>query len=70
MKVTDEEYKEILECFEIKDIPSDTVEVRVAIENFVDLVELLMKPLPLPPAGGSSFKLPSSETPPSSPLSF
>jgi len=33
---------------------------RQAIENFVDLVETLMRPLPLPPEGKSSFKQPSS----------
>jgi len=70
MKIDDEAYKEILECFDPKDIPSDPTEARAAIENFIDLVEILMKPLPLPPAGGTSFKQLSSETPPSSPRSF
>ena len=59
MKITDEEYKEILACFDPKDIPADPIEARQAIEDFVDLVELLSQPLPLPPAGGSSFKRPS-----------
>lgn len=56
MRITDEEYKEILACFDLKDIPSDPAEARQVVENFVDLVELLSRPLPLPSQGGSSFK--------------
>ena len=54
MKLTDGEYKEIHACFDLKDIPKNPAIARQAIENFVDLVELLMRPLP--PPGGSSFK--------------
>ena len=56
MTITDQEFEELLSCFDPKDVPSDPVEARQAVEKFVDLVELLMRPLPLPPAGGSSFK--------------
>lgn len=50
MKIDDLDYEDILACFDSKDIPSDPMEARQAIESFVDLVELLMRPLPLPPA--------------------
>ncbi len=56
MKIDDEEFKELLACFDLKDIPSNPAEARQAIENFVDLVALLSKPLPLPPEDESSFK--------------
>lgn len=56
------DYEELLALFQKESIPSDPTEARQAIESFVDLVELLMKPLPLPPAGASSFKLPSSDS--------
>ncbi len=61
MKITDEDFKEILACFDPKNVPDNLTEARQVIENFVDLVELLMKPLPLPLAGGSSFKRHSSD---------
>lgn len=63
MRITDAEYEELLALFPKKSIPADPTEARQAIENFVDLVELLMKPLPLPPVGASSFKQPSSDSP-------
>ncbi len=63
MKIDDEDFKEILACFDPKDVPDDPEEARRAIRNFVDLVELLMRPLPLPPAGESSFKQLSSDLP-------
>ena len=55
MKITDEDFKEILACFDPKNVPDNLTEARQVIENFVDLVEILMRPLPLPPAGRSSF---------------
>ena len=60
MKIGDSDFEEIRALFPQEDIPADPTEARQAIENFVDLVELLMRPLPLPPAGKSSFKPPSS----------
>jgi len=62
MRIDDADYEEMLALFPKESIPTDPTEARQAIENFVDLVELLMKPLPLPPAGGSSFKQPSSDS--------
>lgn len=56
MRIEDTDFEEILALFNQEDIPADPTEARQAVENFVDLVELLMRPLPLPPAGGSSFK--------------
>lgn len=68
MRIDDEDYEELLGLFGSENIPADPTEARQVIENFVDLVELLMRPLPLPPAGGSSFTQPSSDSPePSSP---
>jgi len=68
MKIDDADFEELLALFGPENVPEDPVEARQAIENFVDLVELLMRPLPLPPAGGSSFTQPSSDVPePSSP---
>jgi hypothetical protein len=58
--ITDEEYEGILACFTPEDVPKDPLEARQAIENFVNLIELLMRPLPLPPPGGSSFRDPAS----------
>ena len=63
MRINDADYEELLTLFNPDEIPPDPVEARQAIENFVDLVELLMRPLPLPPAGGYSFKPPSSPHP-------
>ena len=63
MNITDEEVEEILACFSPDEIPKDPpLEARAVIEQFVDLVELLMRPLPLPPAGETSFKQPSSDS--------
>jgi hypothetical protein len=58
MRLDDSDYEELLALFNPEDVPTDPVEARQAIENFVDLVELLMRPLPLPPAGASSFRQP------------
>jgi len=63
MRIDDSDYEEPLTLFPKESIPSDPTEARQAIENFVDLVELLMMPLPLPPAEASSFKSPSSDSP-------
>jgi hypothetical protein len=59
MRLDDEEYKELLALCNPEDIPGDPAEARQAIENFVDLVELLMRPLPLPAEGETSFRQPS-----------
>ncbi len=61
MRLNDKDFEEILALFNPEDVPIDPTIARQAIENFVDLVELLMRPLPLPPAGASSFKQPSSD---------
>lgn len=63
MRIDDSDYEELLALFPKESIPADPTEARQAIENFIDLVELLMKPLPLPPTGRSSFKQPSSGSP-------
>ena len=59
MPIDDTDFEEILALLPQEDIPADPVEARQAVENFVELVELLMRPLPLPPSGASSFKSPS-----------
>lgn len=59
MKIDDSDFEEILALLPKESIPTDPTEARQAVENFVDLVELLMRPLPLPPAGATSFKQPS-----------
>ena len=61
MRIDDTDFVEILAILGHEKVPSDPVEARRAVENFVDLVELLMRPLPLPPAGKTSFKPPSSD---------
>ncbi|HUX65790.1 MAG TPA: hypothetical protein VMV42_01460, partial [archaeon] len=60
MKIDDTDFEEILALLPKGSIPADPTQARQAVENFVDLVEILMQPLPLPPAGKTSFKLPSS----------
>lgn len=62
MKIDDADYEAIRALLPKESIPADPTEARQAVENFVDLVELLMRPLPLPPAGKSSFKPPSSDS--------
>ncbi len=59
MKIDDTDFEELLALLGPENVPEDPLEARQAVENFVDLVELLMRPLPLPPTGGSSFKRPS-----------
>jgi hypothetical protein len=49
MKITNEEFKELLACFDPKDVPKNGEDARQAIENFVGLIELVSRPLPLPP---------------------
>ena len=61
MKIDDADYEATLAFLPKESIPADPTEARQAVENFVDLVELLMRPLPLPPAGKSSFKPLSSD---------
>ena len=63
MRIDDADYEELLALFPKESVPTNPTEARQPIENFVDLVELLMRPLPLPPAGASSFKPPSSDSP-------
>lgn len=60
MRIDDSDFKEILALLNHENVPSDPTEARQAVENFVDLVELLMRPLPLPSSGFSSFREPSS----------
>jgi len=59
MRIDDTDFEEILALLPQENIPADPTEARQAVENFVDLVELLMRPLPLPPAGATSFRQPS-----------
>jgi hypothetical protein len=63
MQIDDTNFEEILALLPQESIPSDPVKARQVVENFVDLVEFLMRPLPLPSAGSSSFKQPSSDSP-------
>lgn len=63
MKIDDSDFEEILALLPKESIPDDPTEARKAVENFVDLVELLMRPLPLPPEGKTSFKPPSAGIP-------
>ena len=56
MRLDDTNFEEILALLPKESIPADPTEARQAVENFVDLVELLMRPLPLPPTGKTSFK--------------
>lgn len=63
MRIDDTDFEEILALLPQESIPADSTQARQAVENFVDLVELLMRPLPLPPAGTTSFKQPSSDLP-------
>ena len=63
MSIDDTDFEELLALLNHGDVPSDPTEDRQAVENFVDLVELLMRPLPLPPAGATSIKQPSSGSP-------
>jgi hypothetical protein len=58
MPIDDAEFEELLALCDPADVPFDLTEARQALANLVDLIELLMKPLPLPPEGTSSFKQP------------
>ena len=49
MRIDDEDYEEILALLPDENIPSAPTEARQAVENFVDLVELMTRLLPLPP---------------------
>jgi len=60
MRIDDSDFDEILALLNHENVPPDPTEARQAVENFVDLVEFLMRPLPLPPPGFSSFWEPSS----------
>ena len=62
MKIDDVDFEEMLALLPKESIPADPTQARQAVENFVDLVELLMRPLPLPPAGKTSFRPPSSDS--------
>jgi hypothetical protein len=56
MRLDDKDFEELLALCNPDEVPNDPVEARQAIENFVDLVELLMRPLPVPPGETSSLK--------------
>lgn len=58
MGIDDTDFEEILALLPKENIPVDPVEARQAVENFVELIALLVRPLPLPPKGSSSFKQP------------
>src|SRR5438105_9687464 len=58
MRVSDEGLKEILACFPAEDVPTDPTEARCAVENFLDLLAIVMRPLPLPPPDRSSIEGP------------
>jgi hypothetical protein len=60
MPIDDTDFEEILALLPQENLPSDPTEARHAVENFVDLVELLAKPLPLPPPVEFSFRPPPS----------
>lgn len=60
MKIDDKDFQEMLALLDPKTVPDDPIEAGRLVENFVDLVEILMRPLPLPPSGFSSFREPSS----------
>lgn len=59
MKIDDTDFEELVAILGPDNVPEDPLEARQAVEIFVELVALLMRPLPLPPPGGSSFKQPS-----------
>jgi len=61
MRIDDADYERIRAPLPKESIPADPAQARQAVVNFVDLVELLMRPLPLPPTGKTSFKPPSSD---------
>lgn len=52
MWLSDDEFAAFIADVDPREIPADIseTELRQHIENLVDLVELLMQPLPLPPA--------------------
>ena len=49
MKIDDNDFEELCALLGKEDVPTDPIEARIAVEKFVDLVELLAQPLPLPP---------------------
>jgi len=55
IRISDEEYEELLALCDPETIPSNPIEARQALENFVDLVEILLRPLPLPPGERELF---------------
>lgn len=63
MSIDETDFEELLPLLQDENAPSAPTEARQAVENFVDLVELLMKPLPLPPAGSSSLTQASLDHP-------
>lgn len=54
MPLDDKDYEELLASFNSKDIPADQAQARQAIENFIDLIEFLARPLPQPSETGTS----------------
>ena len=67
MGIDDTDFQELLALLPKESIPADPAEARREIENFVNLVELLMRPLP--PAGSSTPRQPSSSLREAFPLS-
>jgi hypothetical protein len=62
MRLSDEAFEDMLKCFDSKDIPADRAVARQALENFLDLLKIIMRPLPLPPPGAFSFRDSTSDT--------
>jgi hypothetical protein len=63
-KLTDEEFEDMLKCFDPKDIPEDRLEARIRLEMFVGLVSLVMRPLPGERApDGTLLRPPENEKP-------
>lgn len=60
MRIDDTDFEELLTLLKYEDAPSDPTVARHAVEKFVDLVELLARPLPLPPPVDFSLRQPSS----------
>lgn len=62
MRISDKDYEEFLGFFKPEDIPQNPVEARQAIENFVDLVALLARPLPSSQEGDEQNPEPPMQT--------
>lgn len=60
MRIDDTDFEEILALLPQENVPSDPIEARQTVEGFVDLVELLARPLSLRAPTEVSLKQPSS----------